>query len=518
LTQKTIHLAFALPGSGKTHKFLQAARELINADKKIILVLPTNMLADEIMQRMPSDVNATRIDSTTRNKANVIRMLDAALAPTSGEKFIICQHATFDKCSQDHLKDWIVVVDETPAILDLKHHTFKVSQFEHVKYIECVNGLVRIKGGMRNKILIEIQSYRSSKSNRSTKIASTLSDDVYDIYDALINGYMVLVDENSNSGAACQNDKRTVRIINERGFFTRFEAARETHLLTATIVGGLFDYYRVLNGFTYSKSMFTPPCRSVFPLVRVYPMLLPGVVFSKTLADSESESHANLKNLTVMINRIVNHMGEDKILLFTHSWAHAPYGPSLIPCKYDSRGVDTLKRYNNAFTAIHGNPTPPERRSLESLAQSHGTLLTTLLKAWEVTNKYEVIFQNVFRTSLRCMYRSDGALIDTPTSEVRLFVPDYQTVEYLKNYLPEAILDESLAKSYRLEKTKGRTSHPNREKMVRMIKDGCSNKEIEAETKLSRTIICKERLVLGIPSRVKAIGEVIANRRQSSNV
>jgi len=503
LTRKTIHLAFALPGSGKTHKFLQAAKKLINADKKILYALPTNMLADEIIQRLPSEINATRIDSTTRTKANVVRMLNDALAPTSGKTFIICQHATLDKCSLEYLNDWIVVVDETPTMLDLKHHTFKTDQFGQIKYIECISGQVRIKCGMRQMVLNELQSYRSSKSNAAVKTASTLSDDVHDIYDALINGYSVHFDENSNKAAANQIKKRTVRIIKERDFFARFDAAQETHLLTATIEGGLFDYYRAYNGFTYSKSIFTPRSRAVFPTVRVYPMLLPGVVFSKTIADSESELQPNSKNLAVMINRIVNHIGDDKVLLFTHAWAQAFYGPNVIACKYDSRGIDTLKRYNNAFTAIHGNPTPPERRSLEFLAHSHGTTLTTLLKAWEVTHKYEVIFQNVFRTSLRCMYRSDGTLIVNPTGEVCLFVPDYRTVEYLRLYLPGAIVDESLVRSYGQVKTKGRTAHPDREKMVRMIKEGCSNKQIETETKLSRTIICKERLILGIPSKNK---------------
>ncbi|MOA55159.1 hypothetical protein D3C78_1789020 [compost metagenome] len=78
---------------------------------------------------------------------------------------------------------------------------------------------------------------------------------------------------------------------------------------------------------------------------------------------------------------------------------------------------------------------------------------------------------------------------------------DYATVEYLKQYLPEAIVDGSLAKSYRETKPKGRTSHPNKEKMIRMIKEGFGTNEIMAETRISRTTICKERLSLAIPSR-----------------
>ncbi|MEX5685426.1 hypothetical protein [Pseudomonas silesiensis] len=74
-------------------------------------------------------------------------------------------------------------------------------------------------------------------------------------------------------------------------------------------------------------------------------------------------------------------------------------------------------------------------------------------------------------------------------------------MEYLKCYLPEAIVDERLAALYRQVKPKGRTSHPDREKMIRMIKAGYTNTQIEAEIKISRTIICQERLILGIPSK-----------------
>ncbi|WP_422416988.1 DEAD/DEAH box helicase [Pseudomonas sp. GZD-222] len=502
MIQKTIHLALALPGSGKTHNFLCAAKKIISSGKKILYALPTIPLADAIMERLPTDLQATRVDSSTRAKANVVRMLNDALMPNSGETFVICQHATLHKCSTEHLKDWILVVDETPAVLSLKHHTFKLDQFNQIKYIECVDGEVRIKAGMRHMVQDELQSYKSSRSNTSTKTASTLSDDVHDVYDALHNDYPVFVDDNAINDISGQSRKnRTIRIIHERDFFPRFAAAQETHLLTATVDGSVFDYYRKLNEHVYTTSVFTPPTRNVFPSIRIFPMLSQGTSFSKSLVNAESELQPNIKNLSVMINSVKTYLGNNQCLLFTHKWAQNFYGSNIIVCDFDSRGIDTLKFCDHVFVAIHGNPTPPERRSLEFLAKSHGTKLPTMLRAWEVTYKLEITLQDVFRSSLRSMYRDDGTLSVEPENKVFLFVQDYATVEYLKQYLPEAIVDGSLAKSYRETKPKGRTSHPSKEKMIRMIKEGFGTNEIMAETRISRTTICKERLSLAIPSR-----------------
>lgn len=502
LIQKTIHLALALPGSGKTHNFLHTARKIINSGKKVLYALPTIPLADAIMERLPSDLQATRIDSSTRTKANVARMLNDALMPNSGETFVICQHATLYKCSMEHLKDWILVVDEIPAVLSLKHHTFKLDQFSQIKYIECVDGTVRIKVGMRQMILDELQTYKASKSTVSTKTASTLSDDVYDVYDALLNDYPVFYDDSVKKDASGHSKKNiTIRIVHEREFFSRFAAAQETHLLTVAVDGSVFDYYSKLNNHVYATSVFTPPTRSVFPSIRIFPMLLRGVSFSKSLVNAESELQSNIKNLSVMINCVRTYLGDNQCLLFTHKWAQTFYGPNIIVCDYDSRGIDTLKFCDHAFVAIHGNPTPPERRSLEFLATSHGTRLSTLLKAWEITYKFEITLQNSFRTSLRSMYRADGTLNLNPENKVFLFVQDHATAEYLKHHLPGAIIDDTLAASYRDEKPRGRTSHPDRETMVRMIKEGFGTNEIMAETKLSRTTICKERSILGIPSK-----------------
>lgn len=510
LKQKIIHLALALPGSGKTHKFLDTAQKLIDSGKKIIYSLPTKTLADEIMGRVPLGIAVTRIDSDTRTKVNTTRMLNDALAPTSGTTFIMCQHATLHTCSLEHLKDWILVIDETPEIFAPCSYTFTKDQFDKINYIEVVDHRIQIKKGMRDLLLNEVAECSASMSESHTTNASTVSKQVYDIFSALAKDDGVFYglgkaggaqkDENHNSQT---NKTETVRIIRERDFFSHFLAASETHLLTATVDGGLFDYYAKLNEYTYATSIFTPVKRTEFPPIRIYPMLLKNTTFSKSIAVSENDSKPGIKNLKTMVDRVLEKLGKDTCLLFAHEWGQVYYDPRIVVCPFDSRGIDTLKGHNNAMVAIHGNPPAPELRSLEYMAEKHGTSLTKLKQAWKVTKKFEFTLQNVFRTGLRKMYSSNGLQI-VSDQEVRFFVQDHETAEYLKMlHLPTAVIDESLAASYRVEKARGRRQHPKKPMMIRMIKARHTNDEIEKETGLSRKTICDERRLLGIPAKSK---------------
>jgi hypothetical protein len=505
LMQKTIHLALALPGSGKTEKFLVAAKRLIKSGTKILYSVPTKALANEIIERLPSGITVTRIDSDIKTSVNTTKMLNDALAPTSEAKFIICQHATLLTCSLVHLRDWMLVMDETPTILDIPSYTFTKEQFEKIDFIEVVNLRVQIKNGMRDSLLKDTSEYRASISESHTTNASTVSNSVHDIYSALAHDDLVFhglgnaeSEKTSNGNTIARTE--TVRIIRENDFFSRFSAASETHLLTATVEGSLFDYYAKRKGFRYIESMFQPKKRTKFPTIRIYPMLTKNDTFSKSLAVAENESQPGVTNLNLMVSRMLEKIGNDTCLFFTHEWGQVFYGSSIIVCKVDSRGIDSLKEHHNAMVAIHGNPTAPERRSLEYLAKKHGSSLAELTQAWKVTKKFEVTFQNVFRTGLRKTYVQDGSEI-TCEKEIGLFVQDYETLDFLKLFLPTAIIDESLVARYKTEKKRGRRQHPNKPMMIHMIKARYTTEEIRKETGLSRKTICEERRLLGIPSK-----------------
>lgn len=507
--QKTIHLALALPGSGKTHTFLSAANGLIKSGKKILYSVPTKALADEIVGRLPFGLTVTRIDSDIKTSVSTTRRLKDALAPESGSNFIICQHATLHTCPLEHLKDWMLVIDETPTILETPSYTFTKEQFEKINYIEVVDNRIQIINGMRNALIKELSECTASMSDSHTTNASTISKSVHDIFSALVDEDVVFhgLGKSNNTEKfelvnAATSGTETVRIIRENDFFSRFQAASETHLLTATVEGGLFDYYAKMHGFRYIESIFQPKKRTKFPGIRIYPMLAKKATFSKALALTENVSLPGVKNLTAMVNRVLENTGGETCLLFTHEWGQGFYDNKIIVCKVDSRGIDSLKNHHNAMVAIHGNPTAPERRSLEYVAKKHSSSLAALTQAWKVTKKFEVTLQNVFRTGLRKTFAHDELEI-TCEREICLYVQDYETIGYLKIFLPTAIIDESLAACYRAENRRGRRQHPNKPMMILMIKARHTTEEIRKETGLSRKTICEARRLLDIPSKPK---------------
>lgn len=521
MNQRKIYLALALPGCGKTHKFLTTIQKLINSGKKVVYSLPTKALANEVIGRIPSEIKVTRIDSDTKASTNTTRALNDALAPTSDISFIMCQHATLHTCSTAHLKYWILVIDETPEILDTYSYTFTKSQFEKINYIEVSNNRIRIKKGMQTSLLDDIKEYRSAISEAHTTNASTVSKQVHDIYSALAEGCEVFYglgktgETEANSNHNTQAEKtRTVRIIRENDFFSRFSAAGEIHLLTATVVSGLFDHYVKLNGYAYATSIFTPETRTSFPPIRIFPMLLKPTTFSKSIALAENDSQPGTNNLKAMIGLVLEKLDQDRCLLFAHEWGQTNNDPRVVVCPFDSRGIDTLKQHRNAMVFIHGNPPAPELRSLEYLAEKHNTSLSELRYAWKVTKKYEYTLQNVFRTGLRITHNPCKSKFETD-KEICLFVQDYETAEYLKTqHLPTAVVDESLATNYRIGKPRGRRQHPKKTVMIQMIMARCTNEEIEKETGLSRKTICQERKLLGIPARPKMQAALTADNKQ----
>lgn len=137
----------------------------------------------------------------------------------------MCQHAALHTCSTTHLKDWILVIDETPEILDTYSYTFTKSQFEKINYIEVPNNRIRIKKGMQTSLLDDIKEHRSAISEAHTTNASSVSKQVHDIYSALAEGCEVFYglgktgETEANSNHNIQAEKtRTVRIIRENDF------------------------------------------------------------------------------------------------------------------------------------------------------------------------------------------------------------------------------------------------------------------------------------------------------------
>lgn len=477
-----------MPGVGKTKAALAAIPGMLSLGKRILYVSPTLALADQVFDdatKLSSVILPMKIDSRNGGFAEVT--LNKMLNPKENAYFIICQHATFQRCSTMHLGHWTVIVDELPMPINLRHSTFDSAQLKRLDLIENIGGKMQIKQNMRELLKNEVNTFHKARSASNNKIDSTLAASTQDIYKAILNKHPVFADVDKSK---CSDDDRTIqktviRIIEEYGFFERFHAAREVHLLSATLKGSLFDWFARAKGFTYVKSHFAPNDIENDKNVTIYPMLSDNNYCSRGVLDSvdatSDEGHKVLQSITKLID---SHLGpQEKCLMFAYDWGQHSHSSKFRQCKIDSRGLNHLTDTHCAFTAFHGNPTPIARRSLEFIANKYNRPTEELEKSWKFTHKFEMTLQNVFRTSLR------DKTIDKP---VKLYVQDTETARFLQGcYLQNANIDEGMAKTYKAKQKPGPKPDPAKERAIEMLKAGMKQAHVARETKLGKMTICK---------------------------
>ena len=490
MNKKVIYTAIAIPGSGKTKAALTAIPGILSLGNKVLYVAPTLALADQVfddIRKISSSIQAIKVDS--RNGVFAEATLNRMLNPDENKYFIICQHASFQKCSTTHLGSWTIIIDELPMPINLSDATFDSTQLKRLDLVENIDGQMKTKTGMQELIKNEVKTFNKANGTSNNRIDSTLAKSTHGIYQAILDNKPVFVDMDKNKNGknhSIQDDQKTIiRIIEEYGFFERFHAAREVHLLSATLDGSLFDWFARANGFTYEKSYFAPNNVKNCKDVTIYPMLSDDNSCSRGVLDSvdvtSDEGHKILYSITKLID---SHLGEQQeCLMFSYSWGQQAHGNKFKQCKIDSRGLNHLSQTHNAFTIFHGNPTPIARRSLEFIAKKYNGSIEELEKAWKFTHKLEMTLQNAFRTSLR------NKEIDEP---VNLFVQDTGTAQFLRNtYLPNAIINESLAKTYKARKNPGPAPDPKKDRALELLKTGMKKADVARATGLSKTAISK---------------------------
>lgn len=488
MNKKVIYTAIAMPGTGKTKAALAAIPGMLSLGKKVLYVAPTLALADQVfddINKISSFIQPIIVDS--RNGVYAEATLNKILNPDENKHFIICQHASFRQCSTKHLRSWTVIIDELPIPINLSDATFDNTQLKRLDLIENIEGQMKAKPNMQEFIKNEVKTFNKANGTNNNRIDSTLAKSTHGIYQAILDKNPVLVDINKNKNGknhSIQDDQKTIiRIIEEYGFFERFHAAREVHLLSATLDGSLFDWFARANGFTYEKSHFAPNNVKNCKDVTIYPMLSDENYCSRGVLDSvdatSDEGHKTLYSITKLID---SHLGEQQeCLMFSYSWGQQAYGNKFTQCRIDSRGLNHLSHTHNAFMIFHGNPTPIARRSLEFIAQKYNGSIEELERAWKFTHKLEMTLQNAFRTSLR------NKEIDKP---INLYVQDTETARFLQNtYLPNAILDDSLAKTYKVKKKPGPAPHPAKDRALEMLKAGMKQADVARVTGLSKMAI-----------------------------
>lgn len=480
MNSKIIHVSIAAPGTGKTMAAIYAIPGMLGHGKKILYVAPTLALADQVfkdIRRFCSSLEPIIIDSRCEGSAEA--NLNKMLNPKESSHLIICQHITFQKCSTKHLRDWTIIIDELPMPISLRHMTFDQVQLKRLDLIEIIDNQIKIKKNKHEAIKNEVATFNKSKNQKYNQIDTTLSPAAQDIYNAVLSKLPVFADAYHSA-----NEKIVIRIIQEYGFFERFHMAQEVHLLSATLKGSLFDWFARANGFTYVHSHFAQSTTNNVKDVTIYPMLSDKNHCSRGVLDSvDDASNDGCKVLQSMANLIDQQLiNQEYCLMFAYKWGKNAHSGKFIQCKIDSRGLNSFTDTHCAFTAFHGNPNPLDYKSFEYIAKKYNRPTDELQNAWKFTYKLEMTLQNVFRTSLRSK---------TTDKPVKLYVQDNEVANFLKSmYLPNAKIDDSLAKTYKEKKKPGPTPHPERERAITMLQAGMKQAVVARATKLDKMTIC----------------------------
>lgn len=464
MINQIINVALARPGTGKTTNACRTISQWVSLGKRVLLVVPTIALADEVFRRLCGfGLAPLKIDS--RNGIAAIATLNQSLDPAKLNNLIVCQHASFHQCNSKYLGGWTVVVDELPSPVRPQATKIKKSQFSLLQYLDVDSfGKVIVRPDCRGKVKDELRTFHGGSSDASP--TSLLSKSAIEIYDAALNGQDVFVSNENDSNHV------VVFFADEAGFFDRFKTCREVHLLTATWTGSLFEWFANAHGFSIGHSILTPgnPPKHKSK-VTIYPMLMSDQC-SKSVLNSAYKPKNKLeftgtekRNIQVIFDFVSGVVGPDrKCLMFVQDWAMLDYPINFIKCPMDSRGLNDWLNVSDVFCMFHGNHVTTATKCLQYLAEKYNKSFESLRAAWKQTYLLDATLQNVYRCSLRD---------STTVTDVRLYVQTYEVAEYLAAmYLDDAIIDMTHARTYREREAPGPKPEARKSEAMRWLASG----------------------------------------------
>lgn len=445
MSKKFIHTAIAAPGAGKTQAMIEKLPNYIKLGEKVILALPTRRLNGEILSRMKDlDLTPKVINSDEVNNRSVSKSIEGTLR-NGNENLILVTHEGLKLTNPELLREWTLVIDESPSTLKFHHDTLGALEAQQIFRMTDINdNFLTIKNGMITEMKQRVTTYKASKKDQIK--ASTLSGLEYRLFDALLSEQIIYVEEGLKKGKVVFH----FHTIIESNIFEHIKHAKETHILSATIQGGLFDLFAKKFGFQYMRSPLTPAPFEYSCDITIFPMM--NGMWSKTQALKNNSGDHYWFHLAMrdcqMIDRVlanaINNTPEEDFLVIANSWAD--FGPNYdIPNKkngidyssIDCRGLNVYKGKTAASLLFSGRPSPNDQKSLQILSDKHGISLIDLINAWIVTNKLEASLQAATRTAVRDRENK---------KPVFLYVQDLQVAEYLKStHMINAIIDTSLA-------------------------------------------------------------------------
>lgn len=412
MNNKTIYIAEALPGSGKSTKFIEALPAL-TATSKIIYAMPTNALIKELAQDIKTKAGIIPTIITSATTDHVVANLEKALA-SNASPLLMVTHESLRRVDARLLAGWELVMDEVPSVSDCWSH-----QFDSISYLSSLESYLTV--GEDKKATLKPEHVALVESMIKAKEGSALSSSALEVLKAMITPKCsVEVEKQSSKG------KRLVRIVRYRDFLPAFSYANSVHILANNVRDTLLGVHAESQGWSFERSIFTPEFDGYGKRVELHPFLKGKYSKTQSLMQRNGESLAKWSNDTQLaswLDGVTAMIGDDESLAFMHDWVEYSFAENVTKLPIDSRGINGYQDRSIAICLQHGNVSPDDALSFHSLSDMLGVPVSEIRKAIEFERFYESTLQAVARTSIRDR---------DSTAPVVLFVQNIEMAKYLQ--------------------------------------------------------------------------------------
>lgn len=413
--QKVINVAEALPGSGKSTKFIEALLSLIYTSKTLY-AMPTNALIKELALAIKLKVGISPLVITSDTVDHVTEHLEKVLAANT-QPLVMITHEALRRVDPRLLEGWELVVDEVPSVSDCQSY-----QFDSISYLGSLGNYLTV--GTDKKAALKLENVALVENMINAKDSSALSESALDVLKAMLTPKCSVEVE-----AQTIKGKRLVRIVRYRDFLPAFSNANSVHILANNVQDTLLGIHATYQGWQFEPSLFTPEFDGYGKRVELHPFLT--TKYSKTQSMMQrngipAETWDEGVQLADWLRCITAMVGDEKGLAFAHQWMKYNFSESITKLPIDSRGINGYQDRHIAICLQHGNVSPDDALSFNTLGEMLGVPIAEVRKAIEFERFYESTLQAVARTSLRDR---------SSTEPVTLFVQSMDMAVYLQEKL-----------------------------------------------------------------------------------
>jgi hypothetical protein len=434
------------------------------------------------MRELEFDFNA--IDSNTV-EGSVVQCLEESLLNRT-HRILICTHESLRLINPEFLNGWRLYVDEVPTTWDCSTYSFT-----DLSYRKAFDSITNVsKAGDKSRVNAK-DDCRTLIEGLANGDDSTLSSDARSILKALLDcRYVVEVEELD------AKLKRTIRIIGIKHYIPAFDAAEE-----AVIMGA--EVEKTLLGITLKgASWCIRPIEANIDFsgygnkVEIHPFFRNRSYSKSTALMKAGKLYPDYQEdclldawLKVDVFRII---GNRKAILVAHQWCKpelpVPQGHDDSNIKFipiDNRGINEYSEYNIAICLQHGNITPIEGRSLNTLAELLSVESTVTSNEIKDAVKYERFYESTLQSVCRTALRSR-----TSQSKILLFVQDLDIANFLAEKIGNCTINEVYSEDYIAPESASRTQRKSlKQKTVSLWEQNYSIESISKEIgKTERTI------------------------------